>query len=97
MNKLAAEDSKKFILARKAQRKETAILVSYIINTSGAAKTRKSPDEVYKSMPIEDEEDIQEREKIQGPRRHYRGSLKSQFEQHAKWLEEQQEEDGGNL
>lgn len=67
-----------------------------MINTSGASKTKKNPQDVYKTMAVETTEEAEEREKIQGPRRHYKGSMKSQFEQHAKWLEEQKT-NGRNL
>ncbi len=74
---------------RISRRYETAILSSWIYNSSGHAKIGKSPHDVYQKMDIKSIAEQDEQEKIQGKRRHYKGSLKSQFEQHERWLESQ--------
>lgn len=81
---------------RKVSRRyETAIICAWLSNTSGFAKVAKSPHDVYKKMEIKSIEEQDDQEKIQGKRRHYKGSLKSQFEQHERWLESQ-DIDGDN-
>ncbi len=72
-----------------SRRYETAIICSWLSNTSGFAKVAKSPHDVYKKMEIKSVAEQDEQEKIQGKRRHYKGSMKSQFEQHERWLESQ--------
>ena len=95
MNLLASEDNGRYLQNRKDARKETAILVTYIINTSGTAKSPKQIDAVYESMKVEGKDEVDEREKIQGPRRHYKGSLSKQWKQHEEFLESKS--NGGNL
>jgi len=71
-------------------RYETAILCAYYVNSSGTVKVGKSPDEIYRRMKIKT---IEEQERaigeMGGERRFYKGSLSSQFQQHAEWLESQ--------
>lgn len=74
---------------RVSRRYETAIICSWLANTSGFAKVAKSPHDVYKKMEIKSVAEQDHDEEIQGKRRHYKGSLKSQFEQHELWLESQ--------
>lgn len=80
---------------RISRRYETAIVCSWLANTSGFAKVAKSPHDIYKKMEIKSITEQDEQEKIQGKRRRYKGSLKSQFEQHERWLESQ-DLDGDN-
>lgn len=68
-------------------RYETAILCAYQINTSGNAKVSKSPDDVYRKMKIKTIDEQESAEKETGSRRFYKGSMKSQFQQHAEYLE----------
>lgn len=68
-------------------RYETAILCAYVINASGNVKVSRSPDDVYRKMKIKTIEEQEEAEAETGPRRFYKGSMKSQFQQHAEYLE----------
>jgi phosphoribosyl-dephospho-CoA transferase len=70
-------------------RYETAILCAYTVNSSGTIKTSKSPDDIYRKMKIKTIEEQEKSEKKAGERRFYKGSLSSQFQQHAEWLESQ--------
>lgn len=87
LNKLAKIQSEERRAKRKARRWETAILVTYIVNTS-RPKVPKDIEDVYHSMRILDEKEEKEREALMGPRRIYKGSMSSRFKQHAEFLEQ---------
>jgi hypothetical protein len=71
-------------------RYETAIICAYTVNSSGTVKVGKSPDDIYRKMKIKTiEEQESATDEMGGERRFYKGSLSSQFQQHAEWLESQ--------
>lgn len=70
-------------------RYETAIICSQLHNSSGYAKSAKSPQDLYKNMEIPSIDEQDAKDELMGDTRTYKGSLKSKFEQHTAWLESQ--------
>lgn len=84
LNLFAKEWRRNHLREAQERRFETAIHCTYLVNCSSTKKGTKDVKTVYEKMRIRDPD---ESEEVIGERRHYKGSLKSQFEQHIAYLE----------